>query len=70
MKLKATQETNSGLNTRFVNTESNRTFSREHVISQINNGNSNYDNYHVVNKNDGTSYVRSNPDSKKTNNLE
>lgn len=32
MKLKSIQESQTGLNTRFVNTESGRTFSREHVV--------------------------------------
>ena len=41
-KLRMTQETESGLNTRFVNIESGRSVSREHVISQIEKGKSNY----------------------------
>lgn len=70
MILKATQETSTGLNTEFVNIETGRHFSKEHVIRQINNGNSNYINYHTVEKSDGTVYVRSNPDNKRNNNIE
>lgn len=69
MRLKATEETSTGLNTQFKNIDSNRTFTREHVIDQINKGNPNYDNYTTV-TNNGTTYVRSKPDGNTNNNLE
>ena len=65
-----TQETESGLNTRFINIESGRSVSREHVISQIEKGNPSYPDYHVVSNPNGSDYVRSNPDGKTKNNLE
>lgn len=64
MRLKA------GLNTQFKNVDSNRTFSREHVIDQINKGNPNYDNYTTVTNSNGTTFVRSKPDGNTNNNLE
>jgi len=69
-KLRMTQETESGLNTRFINIESGRSVSREHVISQIEKGNPSYSDYHVVSNPNGSDYVRSNPDGKTKNNLE
>ena len=68
--LKATQQTESGLNTRFVNRNTGRHFSREHVIAQIKNDNPSYSNYHVVNNPNGLDFIRSNPDGKTRNNLE
>jgi hypothetical protein len=70
MNLRATGETDSGLNTAFTNINTNRTFSREHVISQIDNGNPAYSEYHVVNMANGVRYVRSDPDGNRRNNLE
>lgn len=71
MKLKVSEQSNSGLNTKFVNVETGRTFTAEHVIEQINKGNPNYDGYHTVyNSKTDTTYVRSNPDGKKNNNIE
>lgn len=70
MKLKVTQQTDSGLNTEFVNVESGRRFSLEQVITQIENGNPNYKNYTTVTNQHGTTYVRSKPDSSTNNNIE
>lgn len=70
MILKVSEESISGLNTEFVNAETGRHFSLEHVISQIEKGNSNYDHYQIVNRNDGTTYVRSKADGIKRNNIE
>ena len=69
-KLRMTQQTESGLNTRFVNLNSGRHVSREHVIAQIKKGNPGYSDYHVVKNQNGLDYVRSNPDGKIKNNLE
>ena len=68
--LKAVQQTSTGLNTQFVNTNSGRTISREQAINQIQNGNPTYSGYHVVNNPNGKDFVRSNPDGKPNNNLE
>ena len=65
-----TQETDTGLNTKFVNIESGRQVTREHVIEQIEKGNPSYSDYHVVKNPNGPNYVRSNPDGKAKNNLE
>lgn len=70
MKLKVSKESISGLNTEFVNVESGRHIPLEQVISQIKKGNKSYDNYQVVNKSDGTMYVRSKADGIKNNNIE
>lgn len=65
-----TQQTESGLNTNFVNINSGRQITREQAITQINKGNPSYDGYHVVKNSNGLDYIRSNPDSKLKNNLE
>lgn len=70
MKLRVKKESSTGLNTMFVNEESGRTFSLNHVINQIERGNKNYENYHVVHMSNGTNYVRSNADGRKNNNIE
>ena len=70
MRLKATQKSGSGLNTQFVNLESGRHFSREHVVAQIERGNPNYRNYTTVTMSNGTTYVRSKPDKSTLNNIE
>jgi hypothetical protein len=70
MNLKSIQENETGLNTRFINTESGRSFGLNQVISQIEKGNPNYNNYETVHKSNGTVYVRSIPNSKKSDNIE
>lgn len=70
MRLKVKEESNTGLNTRFVNEESGRTMSLEHVIDQIENGNPNYNKYEKVQNPNGTVYVRSKPDGNQNNNIE
>lgn len=70
MKLKVSKESQSGLNTEFVNTETGRHISLEQAIIQINKGNRNYEKYQVVNKSDGTTYIRSIADGLKNNNIE
>ena len=70
MELKVFQESATGLNTKFVNQESGRILSLEHVITQIQNGNSNYKNYQTVTNSNGTTYVRSKPDGNTRNNIE
>lgn len=70
MLLKVTEESGTGLNTRFVNQESGRSMSLEHVITQIDNGNPNYGNYEKVTNSNGTTYVRSKPDGRTSNNIE
>ena len=70
MNLKVIEETSTGLNTRFVNQESGRSVSLEHVVQQIQKGNSNYSNYEVVTKSNGTTYIRSKKEKKIENNIE
>ena len=70
MKLKAIQETSTGLNTKFINTESGRTIELNNAIKQINNGNPNYNGYQAVTNPNGTTYIRSTPNSKKSDNIE
>ena len=70
MILKVTEESETGLNTRFINEETGRSFSLEHVLNQIDRGNPNYRNYEKVTNPNGTTYVRSKPDGKLSNNIE
>lgn len=70
MRLKVSKEAQSGLNTEFVNVETGRRIPLEQAITQINRGNKNYENYQVVNKSDGTTYIRSKADNSKKNNIE
>lgn len=70
MKLKVSKETASGLNTEFVNVKTGRRIQLKQAVVQINNGNKNYENYQVVNKSDGTTYIRSKADGVKKNNIE
>ena len=70
MQLKVLKEAKSGLNTEFVNVTTGRHVSLEQAITQINKGNPNYDKYQVVNRTDGTSYIRSKADGVKKNNIE
>lgn len=70
MRLKVNKENEKGLNTEFINIDTNRVVTREHVIKQIKQGNKNYDDYQVVTTKDGTEYVRSKPDGSKRNNIE
>lgn len=70
MNLKRTKETESGLNVEFVNIDTNRRFDLNHVITQIENGNPNYERYTTVTNPNGTTYVRSKPDNSQRNNIE
>ena len=70
MRLKAIEQTDTGLNIRFVNEESGRSMDLEHVIAQIENGNPNYNNYQTITNPNGTIYVRSKPDGNSQNNIE
>ena len=70
MKLKVSKENKTGLNTEFVNVDSGRHLSLNHVVNQINKGNPNYKQYQTVNMRSGTTYVRSKADKVKSNNIE
>lgn len=70
VNLKVSKESKSGLNTEFLNVETGRHISLEHAVTQINKGNKNYENYQVVNKANGTTYIRSIADGSKKNNIE
>lgn len=69
MKIKAIKQTETGLNVEFKNIETGYQFSLEHAIKQIEKGNPNFKNYHIVEKGDVT-YIRSNPDNRENNNIE
>ena len=70
MKLKATKQSTTGLNTEFVNIDSGRHVSLEHAIKQIEKGNPNYRKYQTVNLPNGTKYIRSKADGNERNNIE
>lgn len=70
MNLKVSNESETGLNTEFINIDSGRHMSLEHVIEQIENGNKNYTGYQTVTNSNGTTYIRSKPDGNKNNNIE
>lgn len=70
MRLKVSKESKSGLNTEFINTETGRHIPLAQAVAQINKGNKNYEKYHVVNKANGTTYIRSNADGLRRNNIE
>lgn len=63
-------ESSTGYNIQFIDKNTNRRYSTDHVINQINKGNETYSDYHIVHKKNGTNYVRSNPDNSKRNNIE
>lgn len=69
MLLKVIKESETGLNTEFVNQETGRKVSLEQAIKQIDKGNPNYSSYQKVVTN-GATYIRSKPDSSKNNNIE
>lgn len=70
MLLKATEQSSTGLNTKFVNVESGRCITLEHAIEQIDKGNLNYRDYQTVRNSNGTVYIRSKADGKRNNNIE
>lgn len=70
MLLKVTKESDTGLNTEFVNEESGRRVSLEHVIKQIDKGNPNYNSYQKVVNQNGVTYIRSKADKSIKNNIE
>lgn len=66
-RLKVIQESETGLNTRFLDTSTRRELTLNQAIRAVENGK--YPGYHVVNRN-GTRFIRSNPDGNERNNLE
>lgn len=70
MELKVKKESETGLNTEFVNKASGRTISLEQAIKQIDKGNPNYSNYQKVTNPNGTVYIRSKADGNRKNNIE
>lgn len=70
MLLKATEQSSTGLNTKFVNVESGRSITLEHAIQQIENGNKSYQDYQTVRNSNGTVYIRSKADGNRNNNIE
>ena len=60
----------SKANTEFINPKTGGYISLEHAVTQINKGNKNYKDYRVVNRTNGTAYIRSKADERKNNNIE
>ena len=68
-RIKVTQENNSGLNTKFHDNFTGENMTLNKFIKEIKSGN--YENYHIRKNNEtGTTYVASNPDKTKNNNLD
>lgn len=70
MKLKVSKESETGLNTEFINTESGRTVKLPQAIEQVQKGNPNYKDYVVVQNHKGTTYLRSKPNGNVSDNIE
>jgi len=70
MLLKVIKESETGLNTEFVNKETGRKVSLEQAIKQIDKGNPNYGSYQKVVNPNGVTYIRSKSDNNKKNNIE
>lgn len=70
MNLKVSKESETGLNTEFVNLDSGRHIPLQQAIQQIQKGNPNYKNYETVDLPNGTTYVRSKADGNTKNNIE
>lgn len=70
MKLEVSKESETGLNVEFINTETGRHIPLKQAVEQIEKGNKNYEDYQVVEKSNGTTYIRSKPDGTVKNNIE
>lgn len=70
MELKVLKETETGLNTEFVNLEFGRTIKLEQAVRQVENGNLDYQSYISVKNPSGTTYLRSKPNGSLTDNIE
>lgn len=70
MNLKVNKESNTGLNTEFINVDSGRKVTLEHAIEQIQKGNPNYSDYQTVSMHNGTTYIRSRANDSKADNIE
>ena len=70
MKLKVSKESETGLNTEFVNIESGRKIKLEQAIRQVQKGNPSYQNYVAVKNPNGTIYLRSKPNGSLKDNIE
>lgn len=70
MKLKVSRESETGINTEFVNIDSGRKIKLEQAIRQVEQGNPSYKNYMTVKKSNGTTYLRSKPNGSLKDNIE
>ena len=70
MKLKVSRESETGLNTEFVNIESGRKIKLEQATRQVEKRNPAYQNYVAVNNHNGTTYLRSKPNGSLKDNIE
>ncbi|MDE7445242.1 MAG: DUF3892 domain-containing protein [Lachnospiraceae bacterium] len=70
MNLNVSKETETGLNTEFVNMDTGRHIPLQQAIDQIQKGNPKYKHYETVDLPNGSTYVRSKADKSKRNNIE
>lgn len=70
MNLKVSKESETGLNTEFINVDTGRHIPLQQAIQQIQKGNPSYKRYEAIDLPNGTTYVRSRADKSKKNNIE
>ncbi|RHW37303.1 DUF3892 domain-containing protein [Neobacillus notoginsengisoli] len=67
-KLKPIAESSTGLNTRYQDVSTKKELTLNQAVKAVKQGK--YPGIHVVERKDGTIFIRSNPDGKENNNLE
>lgn len=70
MKLKKVEEDVNGLNIGFVDQDSGTEYTLDQVISEIESNNPEFSSYDVIERSNGTRYIRSKPDGTTDNNIE
>lgn len=70
MNLKVSKESETGLNTEFINVDTGRHIPLQQATRQIQKGNPSYKHYETVDLPNGTTYVRSKADKSTRNNIE
>jgi len=70
MKLKKVNEESSGLNIEFMDEDSGTKYSLSQVVSEIESNNPNFSAYDVIERSNGTMYIKSKPDGNLDNNIE
>lgn len=69
MNFKVSKESETGLNTEFINVDTGRHIPLQQAIQQIQKGNPGYNHYETVKLQNGTTYVRSKADKSTKNNI-